>query len=124
MAYRPLQLFILGKERINIPWYKCFFYNIRYIFNPSNTSNTSFMPPKVISLEIGGRTHTIGFDKKLKNTTPEYSVQVHDSLRVRGIDNFRFHVFGKNIVFPDGTKTAEEKTIKQTIASHILEKGL
>jgi hypothetical protein len=80
------------------------------------------MKNQVVSLELGGRTRSVSFDKKIKNTTQEYTVQVSDSLlKTRGVDNFRFHVFGKNIVFPDGTKTAEEKAMKLAIANAILE---
>lgn len=82
------------------------------------------MKNKVVNVVIGGRAHAVTYDKKVKNLMVEYTVQVRDRLlKQKGIDNYRFQVYSKNTVFPDGTKSAEEKDIKQIIANAIIESG-
>jgi len=80
------------------------------------------MKNKVIHVAIYGREHALSYDKKIKNLAVEYTVQVHDRLlKQKGVDNYRFHVYSKNVVFPDGTQSQQEKEIKQTIAQAIME---
>jgi hypothetical protein len=80
------------------------------------------MSKKVVTVTIDGRAHDVTYDKKVKNLMVEYTVRVHDiMLKQKGVAYYRFHVYSKNVVFPDGTKSPVEKKIKQEIATSIVE---
>lgn len=79
------------------------------------------MKKKVVAVTIDGREHSVTYDKKVKNLMVEYTVQVHDRiLKQKGAENYRFQLYSKNIIFPDGTKSPAEKNIKQKIAEAIV----
>lgn len=81
------------------------------------------MKKKVVTVTIDGRDYAVSYSKKVKNLMVEYTVQVHDSLlRQKGVENYyRFQLYSKRIIFPDGTKSTIEKNIKQKIAECIVD---
>ncbi len=80
------------------------------------------MKSKVINVSIDGREHAVTYDKKIKNLAVEYTVQVHDRiLKQKGVGYYRFQVYSKTVVLPDGTKSPEEKNIKLAVARAIVE---
>lgn len=88
----------------------------------SQTKKRQGMKNKVATVTIDGREHNVTYHKKVKNLVVEYMVQVHDRmLKQKGVENYRFHLYSKNIIFPDGTKSPSEKQVKQKIAEAIAE---